>query len=1051
MIIYAGSGSGGIYGYRVLFRLHGSAVFKSCTPALLSSIIFVILFQFTDISQLSEDPILFHPYPMGALIAAFSFLLVFRANFSYNRYWQAHTAIHQMHSKWLDCATELTAFHLQSTCFDSVRPPTFGEHAQNTTAAAVAARKNKQVSPKKRKQQQSQPQQVEGVHHHQLTPIPLPDRMGTMDNSTYPPSALSTTATQVQPLVQDSQDIPIAGNTTTASHPDSSTSNPSTPAPNTTTTSTATVHMEVNVDYQHHPRRQQQPVPTQEELEQRIDAKILQNRNHDDAAGRPMLQRWNATSNLRRRNQPPPSQKPIQMMTTTDTTTTSATNITNDKNDGNGHGRGKKKPTFKAVGLGVLHTIRTKKNPGTSSLGTSNKMANTNTAATTAFRTPTKVDSIASNEMTMESPNTINTTAVQSKSKTRERPASTTDADDVQIELNMSRHNDTFHLENNSNNKDEITPLPTTTSTTSFNLLQQASPHLDLWASQQQLQQTSAPPPQQQLTHRKRNDKSRTTAPSATTVHFASRRKGNETKSIHNRVLFRTDSKDHSPHRDSTALLSNITRKSHSERPSDSHNNNNNNSKNKKKDYSASISASVRATTTWRGKKKKKRHASDFFDQNGQPYSSFWRQARLRLQEGHIDPNVVPLPVFLEEAAHLLSLMSAVALSTLRNDLEEAESPLAEFRPNAPWPLVDPDAYHSDIRKEWERSEHHSYTVLRYLCGLSRTDHSRELYNVGRPFRVIGNVSDKEIQALQAARGPQAKVMLVNFWLQEFMSREYMAGSAGTIHAALMSRLFQFCSDGMAGYNDARKVAYIPFPFPHAQITTLFVLVIIGFIPVLMLTFVSNMTFGFVLNLITVMCFTGLHEVAREVENPFQNVPNDVPLNNFQAQFNEALMVMFFGFHPDAYWMNVDPLKQANAEAAAAIHDDKEELQNSNDGAQPSDNVVVLPRLEKSHSEPDLVARGDDMETTMANESFEDVREFGDASTIPNVSVPERLRNSPAASKINSKRVSRMMERNEVPLSLEESPPADAVRQTTTGDSDSTGSEIFPSGNIHSR
>ena len=69
-----------------------------------------------------------------------------------------------------------------------------------------------------------------------------------------------------------------------------------------------------------------------------------------------------------------------------------------------------------------------------------------------------------------------------------------------------------------------------------------------------------------------------------------------------------------------------------------------------------------------------------------------------------------------------------------------------------------------------------------------------------------------------------------------------------------------------------------------------------------MLTYVTNVVFGFVMNLCCVTCFTGLHEVARELEQPFQNVPNDIPLNNFQAQFNEGLMVMFFGFHPDAYW-----------------------------------------------------------------------------------------------------------------------------------------------------
>jgi hypothetical protein len=81
-------------------------------------------------------------------------------------------------------------------------------------------------------------------------------------------------------------------------------------------------------------------------------------------------------------------------------------------------------------------------------------------------------------------------------------------------------------------------------------------------------------------------------------------------------------------------------------------------------------------------------------------------------------------------------------------------------------------------------------------------------------------------------------------------------------------------------------------------------------IPVLMLSFIKNAWLGFVLNVATVLCFTGLHEVAREVESPFQNVPNDVPLNNFQAQFNEGLMVMFYGYHPDAYWDVDETMKE---------------------------------------------------------------------------------------------------------------------------------------------
>lgn len=48
--------------------------------------------------------------------------------------------------------------------------------------------------------------------------------------------------------------------------------------------------------------------------------------------------------------------------------------------------------------------------------------------------------------------------------------------------------------------------------------------------------------------------------------------------------------------------------------------------------------------------------------------------------------------------------------------------------------------------------------------------------------------------------------------------------------------------------------------------------------------------------------FTGLNEISKELEFPFRSTPNDLPLNLFQAQFNEALVTMFSGFHPDAWW-----------------------------------------------------------------------------------------------------------------------------------------------------
>ena len=254
--------------------------------------------------------------------------------------------------------------------------------------------------------------------------------------------------------------------------------------------------------------------------------------------------------------------------------------------------------------------------------------------------------------------------------------------------------------------------------------------------------------------------------------------------------------------------------------------------------------------------------------------------------------------LFLQEASHLLSLLSAVAFTTLRSDLSKAPAPLCEYETGSPWPSVDPDSVKENY---YEMTQ--SVTVFNYLVGNVRTAEQRTVYNSCRPLAVLGGVSDAEIEMLQRARGPVAKQALCSMWLQEFISREFAQGALGTTAPPIISRLFQFVSDGTLGYNQARKVAYIPFPFPHTQLTTFYVVIITLVMPMLMLTFVIDTTVAAIMNFLTIGVFLGLWHVSTELEDPFRNVPNDLPLNNFQAQFNEALVVMFAGFHPEAYWI----------------------------------------------------------------------------------------------------------------------------------------------------
>jgi predicted membrane chloride channel (bestrophin family) len=255
--------------------------------------------------------------------------------------------------------------------------------------------------------------------------------------------------------------------------------------------------------------------------------------------------------------------------------------------------------------------------------------------------------------------------------------------------------------------------------------------------------------------------------------------------------------------------------------------------------------------------------------------------------------------LFLQELAHLSSLMNAVALSTLRNDIEGAESPLAVFEPGAPWPEVDPSKIHPVNKRP---AMYKLRSLFRHFMGSGRMPQARTKYNATRPLAVIGGVSDNEIRFLQMARGPYAKTQLCWNWLSEFVIREHLSGSTGKVGPPIISRIIQFLSDGMIYYNHARKIMQVPFPFPSAQLSAIYIFFMMFAVPVMMDQYAREAWLGALLTFFTVTCLMGLHEVARELENPFRNTPNDIPLVTFQAQYNEALLTMYAGYHPDAYW-----------------------------------------------------------------------------------------------------------------------------------------------------
>ena len=88
----------GIYGLNLLGRVHGSALYRGSVLGLLSVAVYLLIVLRWNVSGrpvpargapgVAGDD-LGHPYGVGVLVSSVTFLIIFRANHAYGRYWEA--------------------------------------------------------------------------------------------------------------------------------------------------------------------------------------------------------------------------------------------------------------------------------------------------------------------------------------------------------------------------------------------------------------------------------------------------------------------------------------------------------------------------------------------------------------------------------------------------------------------------------------------------------------------------------------------------------------------------------------------------------------------------------------------------------------------------------------------------------------------------------------------------------------------------------------------------------------------------------------------------
>ena len=84
------------FGLNLLIRVHGSAVFRGAIMGFMSVVLLIIIREvWSPPDERTADEIN-HPYAIGVLVATLTFLLVFRVQSAYGRYWEACGNVYHM-------------------------------------------------------------------------------------------------------------------------------------------------------------------------------------------------------------------------------------------------------------------------------------------------------------------------------------------------------------------------------------------------------------------------------------------------------------------------------------------------------------------------------------------------------------------------------------------------------------------------------------------------------------------------------------------------------------------------------------------------------------------------------------------------------------------------------------------------------------------------------------------------------------------------------------------------------------------------------------------
>jgi len=145
-----------------------------------------------------------------------------------------------------------------------------------------------------------------------------------------------------------------------------------------------------------------------------------------------------------------------------------------------------------------------------------------------------------------------------------------------------------------------------------------------------------------------------------------------------------------------------------------------------------------------------------------------------------------------------------------------------------------------------------------------------------------------EPENLEALTSTNDRCEVVLQWIQKMIVQ---AHSEDIIHIAppILARVYNQLGNGIVGLNNARKITEFPIPFPLAQMVTFMLAVHWAMTLAACLVYVESIFNASFICFIVSFSFWTINFISLELEMPFGDDANDLPLEEMQQDFNRSL------------------------------------------------------------------------------------------------------------------------------------------------------------------